>query len=274
MGRACVMAGQVARECSAAYSCDHSLGEMVMDHVVDAFDGTTLKATRKTGHEKFHVGTLECEFDLLDFWRWSVSDLVSNTWRGVVAEYIVARSLGVAEGVRNDWAPFDLETHDGVKVEVKSAAHVQSWKQEKHSTIQFGVGKGRAWDAETNRLGEEVRRHADVYVFALLHHKDRQSIDPMDLAQWEFYVVPTKALNERERSQHSITLPSLLKLAKAVAFEDLREAVARPGSVAAGMQRTADPPRFLLERLSRRSRLSNSSSLSGNSPAEIIGLPR
>jgi hypothetical protein len=54
----------------------------------------------------------------------------------------------------------------------------------------------------------------------------------MDLAQWEFYVVSTKALNERERSQHYITLPSLQKLATAVPCDELRETVVR--SVAAG----------------------------------------
>ena len=205
------------------------------EEAASVFDGAPLKVVRKTGHERFRNGGSECDFDLLDFWRWSVSDLVSNTWRGVVAEYIVARALGVADGARNDWAAYDLETVDGMKVEVKSAAYVQSWKQDRHSDIQFGVPKRRAWDAETGILGTEARRHADIYVFALLHHKDRQSIDPMDLSQWEFYVVPTKALDERERSQHSITLGSLQKLAnKAVTYDELHAAVTKAGSVTVG----------------------------------------
>jgi hypothetical protein len=57
----------------------------------------------------------------------------------------------------------------------------------------------------------------------------------MDLSQWEFYVVPTKALDERERSQHSITLGSLQKLAdKAVTYDELRSAVAKAGSATPG----------------------------------------
>jgi len=48
-----------------------------------------------------------------------------------------------------------------------------------------------------------------VYVFALLAHKEKKTIDPLDLKQWEFFVLPTEVLNQRQRSQHSITLKSL-----------------------------------------------------------------
>jgi hypothetical protein len=32
------------------------------------------------------------DFDVLSFWQWSWSDLVSNATRGVLAEYLVARA--------------------------------------------------------------------------------------------------------------------------------------------------------------------------------------
>ena len=54
-----------------------------------------------------------------------------------------------------------------------------------------------------------AKRHADVYVFALLAHTDKLTVDPLNINQWEFYVLPTTALDERKRSQHSITLKSL-----------------------------------------------------------------
>ena len=31
-----------------------------------------------------------------------------------------------------------------------------------------------------------MKRWADVYVFALRHHKERESVDPMNLDQWDF----------------------------------------------------------------------------------------
>lgn len=186
-----------------------------------------LRVMRKSGAEKFRDGPHEIEANLLKFWQWSCSDLVSNTMRGVLAEYIVGLSLGIVnDGQRKEWDPYDLLLEDGTKIEVKSAAYVQSWKQDRNSAIQFGVPKRRAWDAERGILSEEIRRHADVYVLALLHNRDRETIDPMDLAQWEFYIVPTVVFDERERSQHSITLPSLKLIAGSpVNYSNLKEKV-------------------------------------------------
>jgi hypothetical protein len=134
-------------------------------------------------------------FDVLDFWRWSASDLVSNTTRGLLAEFIVARALGLTENrVRDGWAAFDLQTESGLRIEVKSAACVQTWNQKELSAIRFCVPETRAWDGETGLLSKESRRQADVYVFALLHHRDKRTIDPLNLEQWRFYVIPTTAL--------------------------------------------------------------------------------
>jgi len=167
------------------------------------------------------------DFDLLSFWQWTASDLVSNATRGIVAEYIVARALGMAEkGLRNEWAAFDLETTSGVKIEVKSAAYVQSWHQKRLSSITFMTPKTRAWDADTNTQSRETKRQADVYVFALLAHTDKTTIDPLNLDQWRFYVLPATILDKRTRSQHSITLKSLEKLCpSASTYTELPKAV-------------------------------------------------
>lgn len=186
-----------------------------------------LTTTRKTGAEGFHRSGKNLGFDLLSFWQWSTSDLVSNVTRGRLAEYLVARALGLAsEGVRDEWAAFDLLTPSGIKVEVKSAAYIQSWHQRALSSVGFVVPKTLAWDAGTNVQAREARRQADVYVFALLAHIDKATIDPLDLGQWRFYVLPTSVLDARIRSQHSITLKSLEGLAGPPAeYSRLREAV-------------------------------------------------
>lgn len=192
-----------------------------------------LSIRRRTGAERFHHGDEDLGVDLLSFWQWSTSDLVSNATRGVLAEYFVACALGLAvESVRNEWAAYDLVTEDGIKVEVKSAAFVQSWHQERLSKIQFLVRKTQAWDQTTNMYSQERRRQADVYVFALLAHQDKLSIDPLDVGQWQFYVLPTSVLDARQRSQHSITLRSLQHLCGApVGYEELADAVSRAALV-------------------------------------------
>jgi hypothetical protein len=188
-----------------------------------------LTIARRTGREPFHRAGQPLGFDVLGFWQWSASDLVSNAARGVLAEYLVAKAVGVDTArVRDGWASYDLQTPAGVRIEVKSAAYLQSWRQAKPSAILFSTRPVRAWDPETNELAAEPRRHADVYVFALHAHRDKATLDPLDVAQWRFYVLPTRVLNERTRSQHLITLRSLEALAgEAVPFEGLREAVER-----------------------------------------------
>jgi len=196
-----------------------------------------VKVMRLVGNEPFHDLASPLGFDLLSFWQWASSDLVSNATRGILAEYLVAQALGIAaDGVREEWAAYDLETPDGTRIEVKSAAYVQSWQQRRLSQISFRVSKTLAWDRYSNRYGSEPKRHADVYVFALLAHKEQETLNPLDVSQWEFFVLPTVVLDKRERSQHSITLPSLRRLAEPVSFRELPRAVADAGKV----QRRAD----------------------------------
>ena len=171
-----------------------------------------IKVTRKCGEEKLKSGGQDIGCSLLDFWQWSVSDLVSNATRGRLAEFIVAKALGILVNttVRDEWAAYDLVGPGGAKVEVKSAAFLQSWHQDHPSSIRFVVPKTRAWDPSTNVLSAESKRQADVYVFAVLKEReDKDKLDPLDVDQWDFYVLPTATLDARTGSQHSITLKSL-----------------------------------------------------------------
>jgi len=186
-----------------------------------------IEITKHSGEEKFRDGSNNLDFNLLSFWQWSSSDVVSNATRGILAEYMVGKALGSIkeEDIRDEWGAYDLATQAGVRIEVKSAAYVQSWQQSRLSKISFNVPKTLGWDKETNKFDKEKKRQADVYVFALLSHKDKKTVNPLDTSQWEFFVLPTKVLDERERSQHSITLPSLKKLTNSVSFFELGQAV-------------------------------------------------
>lgn len=190
-------------------------------------DLSRLEVSPKSGDEAFRCDGVPLEYRLEDFWRWSVSDLVSNATRGRLAEFIVARALGIStESVRDEWAAFDLLTPSGIKVEVKSAAYIQSWRQKQLSSITFVTPRTRAFDPDAGVLLAETRHQADVYVFALLAHTDKATIDPMNLDQWRFYVLPTAILDSRTRSQHSITLRSLQRLCSgAVSYAGLPKAV-------------------------------------------------
>lgn len=224
------------KPCADCDGLDHAAAARIRPTAVPSSANTIeelglLSASRRTGQEIFHDDHKPLGFNLLDFWGWDVSDLVSNATRGILAEYIVARALGIStSGVRNEWAAYDLITNDGVKVEVKSCAYLQAWFQQRVSKITFSTKVSRAWDPATNLLSRESKRQADVYVFALLAHRDKSTIDPMNVAQWRFYVLPTWRLNDRKRSQHSITLKSLEAMCTALRFDGLRLAVERATS--------------------------------------------
>jgi len=115
---------------------------------------------------------------LLDYWAWSASDLLGNIQRGVLAEYLVSLALGGGAGVRTPWDPFDARSPAGVTVEVKSASYLQQWSQRDYSPIQFQIGETTAWDPHTCKFVGERCRQAQVYVFALLAHKDRLESGP------------------------------------------------------------------------------------------------
>ena len=186
-----------------------------------------LQAKLKTGDEPLVYHGEALPFTLLDFWRWSVSDILSNATRGRLAEFIVASAarIPIKEKAREEWSPFDLETEDGIKIEVKSAAYIQTWFQKSLSKISFSTKPALHWDSQTNVQSKTAKRSADVYVFCLLHHDKKQSCDPLNLNHWEFYVLSTYELDNYKRSQHSITLKSLQGLTNAIGYDRLGETI-------------------------------------------------
>jgi hypothetical protein len=185
-----------------------------------------IPVSRKTGGERFRCGPEPLSFDMLSFWQWSTSDLASNALRGRLAEFLVAQALGVADGVRAEWDAYDLRFRSGATIEVKSAAYLQTWAQKAPSVISFDIAPTRSWDGATNVMAAEVRRQADLYVFALLAHQDKATLDPMDVSQWVFFVLPTAVLNARLPSQKQLGLAGLRNLCPIeCTFGQLRDAV-------------------------------------------------
>jgi len=182
-----------------------------------------IKANPKTGAEKITDNGNETEYNLLDFWRWSVSDILSNATRGRFAEFIVGTAIGINPlNLRDEWDAFDLTTDDGIKIEVKSASYIQSWNQKQLSRISFSIKKARYWDAVNNMQHDEPKRHADLYVLCHLKHINQTTIDPLKMEQWDFYVLPTFRLDNYERSQSSITINSLRKLTQPKKYSELK----------------------------------------------------
>jgi hypothetical protein len=132
--------------------------------------------------------------------------------RGILAEFLVAEATNSSGGVRTEWDAFDVLTESGVRVEVKSGAYLQSWKQSRPSRISFNVAPTLGWDATTNEFSTVRRRHADVYVFCVLAHDDPATLNPLDVDQWEFYCLSTAQLDSELGEQKTVSLGRLRSL--------------------------------------------------------------
>lgn len=181
---------------------------------------------------------------VLDYWRWSGSDLLDNAQRGVLAEFLVARALGVTDEFRAEWASYDIRYRNR-KIEVKSAAFAQSWPQEAPSMISFNIAPQKgAWDPKTNEWEplDSPRRTADLYIFSLLRRPDgkdrcdpnRYESNPLDLRHWEFRVLDTATLDSKRPGQKTIGLGPLAVLvavsalgAAGIGYGDIKTAVDR-----------------------------------------------
>lgn len=184
----------------------------------------TLK--KHTGNEAIHSDGKIFPHKLLSFWQWSCSDILGNVLRGVLAEYIVLSDLGDTSGVRQEWDAYDILMDNDIKIEVKSSSYLQSWSQSELSIISFNIQPTYGWDAATNTQSTVLKRQADAYVFCILSHKNKLTVDPLNMKHWEFYVLATKALDKKNPKQKSIRLSSLLSL-KPVRCEygDIRQSI-------------------------------------------------
>lgn len=124
----------------------------------------------------------------------------------------------------------DVRTSEGLSVEVKSAAFVQTWEQSRPSRIQFRIAPSKGWNAVTNEYATDTIRRADVYVFSVLGTVGSGESDPLDLSQWRFLVLPTQVLDKNRPGQKTITLGSLLQLGpEEVPYSELGDTIRSAG---------------------------------------------
>ena len=169
-----------------------------------------------TGNEEFTLHGSSAGISVKDFWSWAYSDLLNNTQRGVMAEFLVYSSLKSEHPrcpqMRENWLPFDVTSPSGRRIEVKSAAYIQAWTPENiFAQIRFDIGKKLAWDNATATSATVAKRNCDLYVFCLFTAKTKD-VSLLDLDYWDFYVLPTSVLDEKVPDQKGISLSSLLKL--------------------------------------------------------------
>ncbi len=187
-----------------------------------------------TGNEHLKLDGMPINRSLSDFWKWNSSDLLNNTMRGAFAEFIVATALDLDLTTTHiDWESYDLR-HGDEMIEVKCSAYLQSWhpkdKPDKFSRIIFSIAPAYEWLPDEARYNyDNHKRHSNVYVFCHYKCKERAPENPLELKNWDFYVLATYKIDAAFGSQRSISLSGLINRGKPTKcdYEGLRAAIAK-----------------------------------------------
>ena len=162
--------------------------------------------------------------------------LINNVYRGDYVEEMILSALGEQWKSFGGWGGWDLERDDGIRLEVKQSAALQSWHAAasagKPSPSSFDIAPRGGYytdstDAGVWRTVEVPVRSADIYVFAWHPEKSPEIADHRRAEQWEFYVVRESKLPPKPQDNKTQKLsPSGVKeLAAAVTHDELSSKV-------------------------------------------------
>jgi hypothetical protein len=158
-----------------------------------------------------------------DFWAWAYDNLMTNTNRGRLAEFLVGSALGVLDVPRVEYDVVDLRYRD-FGIEVKACGYLQAWPQRQLSTPVFGIAP-RFPDTTVPGVPHVAHHWADCYVFCLFTPTRHDKANPVDVGNWRFYPLATSKLPLEQKSLGLVALE--LRGALRVSLDGLRDAVDR-----------------------------------------------
>ena len=171
--------------------------------------------------------------DIDGFRRWALGELRENRNRGVFAEWLVGKALGVLddEATRLEWMPWDLEYREK-KIEVKASG--QAWSARPRPRFDIAPRKW-TWLASTDSWIENdpPARPADVYVFCLHTSEEATNENVADPHCWQFWVISRQTLetlDKKRRPQKSVgpgTLDHLTRPAGRITWPEIKAEVDR-----------------------------------------------
>ena len=172
------------------------------------------------GNEHFTKKGEATELTILEFWRWHFSEIFDL--QSKIAEYIVGKALGLTEAQNvGEWTLFDM-MYRGKRIEIKETSYYHAWQtDEEPKSKQRSFGITKAYDnykAENSPL----RRQNDIYIFCLNTGETREASNPLELNNWQFYVLSTDVINRKCGDAKTISLSRVEKLAKKVSYSELK----------------------------------------------------
>lgn len=176
------------------------------------------------GNEKFIINNNELEFSLLDLWQSKYSNIYNM--QEVIAEFIVEKALGIDKTQNTDyWTLYDILYRD-YRIEIKQTSYYHPWNEKgKISKVRrFGITMANS-NYETPEKENKFERQNDIYVFCLNTGESKVTSNPMNLNNWEFYIVRTKTINEQCGNNKTIGINKVRKISKQVTYDKIKETI-------------------------------------------------
>lgn len=176
-----------------------------------------------SGKEEFSYNGKNTGLNIYEYWQWHYSDIYAL--HDSIAEYIVAKALGCTEPHNTgSWTLYDIE-YRKLRIEVKETSYFHSWQTDeepKSKQRNFGINKAYSEYQDNTSTFE---RQNDIYIFCLNTGETRKESNPLQLEHWEFYVVPTRVINEECGNAKTVSLSRVRKMAGNVDYIHLKEHV-------------------------------------------------
>lgn len=177
-----------------------------------------------TGNEKFIFDDKELDFGILDFWKYKYS----NVWnmQEYIAEFLIEKSLGLEKSHNTDsWTLYDIN-YRNKRIEIKETSYYHLWNENGKISKQRVFGITMANSSYENSLEEnKFERQNDLYVFCLNIGKTKDESNPMNIKNWEFYIVPTKIINNVCGNNKTISLGKVKNIAKQVDYFEIKNCI-------------------------------------------------
>jgi len=180
-----------------------------------------------TGNERFKSKGKSLEFNMLDFWRFEFSNIYDM--QDEISEFIVAKALGIDIPYNKEmWTLYDID-YKGFRIEVKETSYYHPWNKDGKVSKQrsFGITKANS-SYEHPDEENKFERQNDIYVFCLVNGNTRETSNPLDLDNWDFYIVPTLVINKECKDNKTISLNKIKKLGfEAKHYNEIKKEVDR-----------------------------------------------
>lgn len=131
--------------------------------------------------------------------------IVQNNVRGEVVETMLSFALDATwSQCGADWAGWDFQSKDGLRLQVRQSAAKQTWSAVKRIRPTFSI-KSVAGYWQGPRWHPSPGRQAEIFIFAW-HPVTTAEAEHRDAHQWRFWVIAERDLPPKQKS---LSLPTL-----------------------------------------------------------------